>query len=374
MERNILQIFTGESGIYPLLLFFVLALLCYIRRVKGKDRSLHQLIIVFSLAIAVLLLNSVCWLMIGGADCGLESLGEIYLLTCSPFIGNLFIVPILRGGACKAPLQFFKWSLWGILGISLLFSMLSWTGVSLAFLKPAGYFLIFCTHSAMVFCMVVYRKIVRETMLLINNLSFILVLMADFMSYILLSLAFMAKSGWLASIFVSILSILVVALQFLWFFKWESMVAAPEVKTFSIVENRPVEILSERDLEYGGYGIKARLYQLFDEEKPYLNPDLTIGEVSDMLYVNKSYLSKTLNNNLNVNFNEFVNNYRVNEARRIFMEDHNITLEEMRVKSGFRHASSFNNAFKICTGHTPGEWCRSIKREDVCNGSVEENF
>jgi AraC-like DNA-binding protein len=289
-------------------------------------------------------------------------------------LGNLFIVPILRGNASKAPIQFFKWSAWGVLGISLTFSILSWAGVSLAVLKMVGYFLIFCTHSGMVFYMVVYRKIVREAMLIINNLSFMLVLMADFISYILLSMAFMANSGWFASIFVSLLSILVLALQYLWFFKWESRVSAPEVKSFSIVESRPADILSERELEYGGYGIKARLYQLFDEEKPYLNPDLTIGEVSDMLYVNKSYLSKTLNNNLNVNFNEFVNNYRVNEARRIFMEDHNITLEEMRVKSGFRHASSFNNAFKICTGHTPGEWCRSIKREDVCNGSVEENF
>lgn len=373
MERNILQIFTGESGIYPLLLFFILAALCYLRGVMGKDKSLLQLIILFLSAIGVISLNSVWWLWFGAPECGLKCLGDIYLLITFPFLGNLFMVPILRGDASKAPYEFFYWWIGGALGISLLFSVLCWVGVSLPFLKLAGYFIVFCSHSAMVFYVAVYKKIRVEVFLLINNLSFVVVVLADLVSYILFSLVFISHSGWVASIFVFLLTILVVALQVLWFYKWERSLSAPEVRTLSIVDNKPAELLSEKEMEYGAYGIKARLYQLFDEEKPYLNPDLSIGDVSDMLYINKSYLSKMLNNSLNMNFNEFVNNYRVNEARRLFMEDHTVTLNEMRAKSGFRHASSFNHAFKICTGHTPGEWCRWVKREEVNNGTLEEN-
>ena len=373
MERNILQIFTGESGIYPLLLFFILAALCYQRGIMGKDKSLLQLIILFLSAIGVISLNSVWWLWFGAPECGLKCLGDIYLLITFPFLGNLFMVPILRGDASKAPYEFFYWWIGGILGISLIFSIFCWVGVNLPFMKLVGYFIVFCSHSAMVFYVAVYKKIRVEVFLLINNVSFVVVVLADLVSYILFSLVFITHSGWLASIFVSLLTILVVALQVLWFYKWEKNVSSPEVRALSIGDSKPAEILSEKGIEYGAYGIKARLYQLFDEEKPYLNPDLSIGDVSDMLYINKSYLSKMLNNSLNMNFNEFVNNYRVNEARRLFMEDHNVTLNEMRAKSGFRHASSFNHAFKICTGHTPGEWCRWVRREEVNNGTLEEN-
>lgn len=126
--------------------------------------------------------------------------------------------------------------------------------------------------------------------------------------------------------------------------------------------------LSEDYFEYGtGETMQCRLYTLFETEKPYLSPDLSIAQVAEKLYTNKSYLSKILNVNIEKNFNEFVNHYRVREAMKIFTNNNSLSLQELCRMSGFRNIASFTNAFRLHAGKTPGEWCRMIK-----NGGEDE--
>lgn len=111
-----------------------------------------------------------------------------------------------------------------------------------------------------------------------------------------------------------------------------------------------------------GYDIvKQRLLDYFENEKPYLSPDLSIGEVAVRIFTNKSYLSKTINIKMDKNFREFVNYYRIREAMRLYLADESLSLVELCSLSGFRNNASFTNAFKINTGCTPAEWCRAIK-------------
>ena len=126
----------------------------------------------------------------------------------------------------------------------------------------------------------------------------------------------------------------------------------------------PTTLLKDDKVDYGGNQIKKRLYELFENEKPYLDPDITIAKVAQMLCTNKSYLSKVLNINMEQNFKEFVNGYRVQEAKRLFKEDPSMTLKELSFKCGFRNGASFTNAFRLHGGKTPGEWCRSVKKKD----------
>ena len=86
-------------------------------------------------------------------------------------------------------------------------------------------------------------------------------------------------------------------------------------------------------------------------------------EVAMRLYTNKSYLSKTINMEMNKNFRELVNYFRVKEAVRIFSLDMEISMNDLRDKCGFNNNASFTSAFKLNTGFTPGEWCRDMRNK-----------
>ena len=107
--------------------------------------------------------------------------------------------------------------------------------------------------------------------------------------------------------------------------------------------------------------LKDRLLGYFECEKPYLSKNLTMEEVAMRLFTNKTYLSKTINVEMNKNFRELVNYFRVKEAIRIFHEDDTLSMSELRDRCGFNNNASFTSAFKLNTGYTPGEWCRDMK-------------
>lgn len=107
--------------------------------------------------------------------------------------------------------------------------------------------------------------------------------------------------------------------------------------------------------------LRARLIKYFEEEKPYLRSNLTINEVSLNLYTNKTYLSRVINESMNKNFNQLLNNYRIDEAKRLFFQNQNISMEDLCVKSGFGSMASFTIAFRIYAGTSPSDWCKDQK-------------
>lgn len=127
-------------------------------------------------------------------------------------------------------------------------------------------------------------------------------------------------------------------------------------------EEEPVQTLKERLLNY------------FETEKPYLSKDLSMEEVAMRLFTNKSYLSKTINMEMNKNFRELVNYFRVREAIKIFASDTDISMRELRDRCGFNNNASFTSAFKLNTGRTPGEWCRDMKSRQVAENNKKEKI
>lgn len=111
-----------------------------------------------------------------------------------------------------------------------------------------------------------------------------------------------------------------------------------------------------------GYAdIRKRFEAYFENEKPYLNKDLSINDVANALYTNKTYLSRMLNGSMGMNFNQIVNKYRVEYAARLFTCDTSLKLSDLTEASGFRSFSTFSLAFRLHLGDAPGEWCRKMK-------------
>jgi AraC-like DNA-binding protein len=106
----------------------------------------------------------------------------------------------------------------------------------------------------------------------------------------------------------------------------------------------------------------SELLSFMVQEKPYLDPSITIFTLSEKTSIPQRSLSDVINNSLNQNFYDFINSYRVKESQRLLLENkkESKTILEILYQSGFGTKSSFNQAFKKHTGKTPTQFKKQI--------------
>lgn len=129
----------------------------------------------------------------------------------------------------------------------------------------------------------------------------------------------------------------------------------------ALLKNFGTEILLGMERDSSGQGIYQRLCRYFETEKPYLDPDLTIGAVSRTLFTNKVYLGRAIKHYAQVNYSRFVNRYRVRHAQKLFRENHNLKITQLCLMSGFKTRATFVTAFHLETGENPKEWCDFVR-------------
>jgi AraC-like DNA-binding protein len=112
----------------------------------------------------------------------------------------------------------------------------------------------------------------------------------------------------------------------------------------------PAELLPWRD----------KLLRLMADERPWLEPELTLNELAQRLRTHPALLSKVINAGCGQNFNDFVNTYRVQEARRKLADPRfgHYSLVGVALESGFNSKSTFNRVFKKLLGQAPSEVMR----------------
>jgi AraC-like DNA-binding protein len=103
---------------------------------------------------------------------------------------------------------------------------------------------------------------------------------------------------------------------------------------------------------------KARLVRFMEEQKPFLNPLLSLPDLASAVKIPAHHLSQVLNGCFQQNFFDFINGYRVKESQRLLAarEARDKTILEILYETGFNSKSVFNTAFKRHTGMTPSEW------------------
>jgi AraC-like DNA-binding protein len=104
--------------------------------------------------------------------------------------------------------------------------------------------------------------------------------------------------------------------------------------------------------------LKTSLQNLMRGEKPYLEPQLTLADLSRRARLNTTILSYVINQGFGKNFNDFVNGYRVDEIKEKLRagEAKNLNLLGLALECGFNSKATFNRAFKKITGVSPKEF------------------
>ncbi|WP_373549755.1 helix-turn-helix domain-containing protein [Haliscomenobacter sp.] len=94
---------------------------------------------------------------------------------------------------------------------------------------------------------------------------------------------------------------------------------------------------------------------IMQTEKLYLNPELTLSDVSEKLHSHNSWISYVINTGFQKNFNDFVNAYRVADFQKKVNDPmlSHYTLLALAFECGFNSKSTFNRAVKKATGQLP---------------------
>ena len=100
------------------------------------------------------------------------------------------------------------------------------------------------------------------------------------------------------------------------------------------------------------------LLQAMDEQQPYTDSNLTLQQLANQLSVSPHNLSEVINTRLDRSFHDFVNGYRVDEAKNRLVDTKlaHQTILAIALDSGFRSKSTFNKIFKKFTGTTPSSF------------------
>ena len=105
-----------------------------------------------------------------------------------------------------------------------------------------------------------------------------------------------------------------------------------------------------------------KIEEFMQKEKPYLDRELTIYDLSDRLDIPRHFISEVINEHMGKNFYNLVNEYRVEEVKQRLLDPvyRNLTILAIAYDSGFNSKSSFNTIFKEKTGMTPSEYVRKV--------------
>ena len=104
-----------------------------------------------------------------------------------------------------------------------------------------------------------------------------------------------------------------------------------------------------------------RVQTYFDEEKPFLNGNLTINDVVARVFSNKVYISRAICQCTGRNFCQYVNYHRVMYSMECFRKNPELKISELWPLCGFNTIVSFNMAFRLFMNENPSEWCRKEK-------------
>ena len=102
--------------------------------------------------------------------------------------------------------------------------------------------------------------------------------------------------------------------------------------------------------------LHAELKRHMDQERPFLESNLTLTDLAGQLGISPNYLSQVINEQSGCNFFDFVNAYRVETAKSLLVSARQTSILDIAMDAGFNSKSAFYTAFKQHTSMTPSQF------------------
>ena len=187
-----------------------------------------------------------------------------------------------------------------------------------------------------------------------------------FFSLFFYSLAF-DETTWLSESLYNVFSLVLWAFLFMFARRHRVVKIIKQVETHeedTVAETVEKESTEVRDTSCRDERLEAKLKQVVDDGKLYLNSKVSLNEVSLAVGSNRTYLSDYFNNTLNTSFYDYINTFRIAEACRIIDAMPNDGRKPMSVvaeMSGFNSLSTFNRYFTKIKGISPRDYYLAMK-------------
>jgi AraC-like DNA-binding protein len=110
---------------------------------------------------------------------------------------------------------------------------------------------------------------------------------------------------------------------------------------------------------------QSKLARLMESERYYLESDLSLQSLADRIGISPHHLSQVLNDRLQKNFYDYINEQRIDHAKKQLLHDPLRAITDIAFDSGYNSKNSFYNAFRRHTGMTPSEYRRSLTGNPV---------
>lgn len=147
---------------------------------------------------------------------------------------------------------------------------------------------------------------------------------------------------------------------------WFVLKALYSPQLFTGVESNlePIETLSEKDRSIPDKKTipnrdTIRLIAYMEQNKPHLDDELTLQKLAAQFGMPEKELSVLINQQIGKHFFDFINEYRIRDAKILLKGQPNRTVLEILYQVGFNSKSSFYTAFKKETGVTPSDYRKS---------------
>ena len=114
------------------------------------------------------------------------------------------------------------------------------------------------------------------------------------------------------------------------------------------------KLISDADLVL----LKSRLIELMQSRKSFLDCELNLIRLAELIPMTPHQLSYVINSGFNENFFHFINKFRVEKAKELLLKEevNNLSILGIAFESGFNSKTSFNTTYKKITGLTPSEF------------------
>lgn len=107
--------------------------------------------------------------------------------------------------------------------------------------------------------------------------------------------------------------------------------------------------------------MSERFRKLVEEDRIFLDTQLSLMDVAEKLGTNRTYVSKMVNEAFHETFTSYINRHRLEYAKQYMKENPNAKIETTALECGFGSTSSFNKFFKSMEGVPPTAWNKKIE-------------